>query len=115
VAGGGMRQAGLLAAAGLFAINHNVQRLAEDHANAELLARGLKDLPQLTVRYEENQTNMVFVTVGDSDVAGLTDRLRAENIVVSPGTNMRLVTHLDISREDVESVVDVFHDHFRQS
>ena len=113
VAGGGMRQAGILAAAGLFSLNHNVQRLAEDHANAHLLARGLQDLPQLTVRYEDNQTNMVFVTVAEEDVTGLTERLRAENIIVSPGTHMRLVTHLDITTEDVESVVDVFHDHFR--
>ncbi|SHO47444.1 low-specificity L-threonine aldolase [Desulfopila aestuarii] len=113
VAGGGMRQAGILAAAGLFSLNHNVQRLAEDHANAHLLARGLQDLPQLTVRYEDNQTNMVFVTVADEDVTGLTERLRTENIIVSPGTQMRLVTHLDITTEDVESVIDVFHDHFR--
>lgn len=115
VAGGGMRQAGILAAAGLFALNHNVQRLAEDHANACLLARGLGDIPQLTVRYEENQTNMVFITLAAEDVSGLTERLHAENILVSPGVQMRLVTHLDVTTEDVESVIDVFHDHFRQS
>lgn len=113
VAGGGMRQAGILAAAGLYALNHHVQRLADDHANAYLLARGLQDIPQLTVRYEDSQTNMVFVTVPESEAGPLAERLRSESIIISPGTTIRLVTHLDISTEDIESVIDVFHDHFR--
>jgi len=112
VAGGGMRQAGILAAAGLFALNNHVQRLEEDHANAHLLARGLMDLPQLTVHYGATQTNMVFVTVPAGDVADLTERLRAENIIITPGPELRLVTHLDITTDDVKRVVAVCHKHF---
>ena len=114
VAGGGMRQAGILAAAGLYALNHHVERLAEDHANARLLAHGLGELPQLNVRYEATQTNMVFVSVPEKDVAHLTGKLQAEGIVITPGAQLRLVTHLDVTTADVEQVVRVFHDYYRQ-
>ena len=114
VAGGGMRQAGLLAAAGLYALDNHVERLAEDHANARLLAAGLADLPQLTVDYGENQTNMVFVTLPAPAAEGFAERLAAENILINPGSQLRLVTHLDIGREDIERVISIFHNHFRQ-
>ena len=114
VAGGGMRQAGILAAAGLYALNHHVERLAEDHANARLLAHGLGELSQLNVRYEATQTNMAFVSVPEKDVAHLTGKLQAEGIVITPGAQLRLVTHLDVTTADVEQVVRVFHDYYRQ-
>jgi len=112
VAGGGMRQAGMLAAAGLYALHHHVERLTEDHDNARLLAGKLRELPQITVRYEENQTNMVFVTIPPEDVAPLTEMLREKGILINPGTELRLVTHLDVSTEDVEQTAALFRDYF---
>lgn len=112
VAGGGMRQAGILAAAGLYALNYHVERLAEDHRNAALLAQGLQQLPELQVCFEENQTNMVFVTTPAEDVKPLARRLQANGIVITPGAHLRLVTHLDIDRADIERVVTVFNDYF---
>lgn len=112
MAGGGMRQAGILAAAGLYALDHHVTRLKDDHANASLLAHGLLDLPQLTVRYGPTQTNMVFVTVAAQELDTLYQRLRGADILVSPGQPLRLVTHLDVSRADIERVVAVFQHHF---
>jgi threonine aldolase len=113
VAGGGLRQAGILAAAGLYALNHQVERLGEDHRNAWLLAQGLQEIPQLSVRYEESQTNMVFVTVPGQEVMPLAERLQSEGIIISPGSQLRLVTHLDVTTGDVEKVVDVCRTHFR--
>jgi threonine aldolase len=89
ILGGAMRQAGVLAAAGLYALENNVERLAEDHANAERLAWGLKDLGY---EAEGPHTNMVFVTVPE----GLTDHLIKNGILVLSGPRLRLVTHLDV-------------------
>ena len=111
VAGGGMRQAGILAAAGLFALEHNVARLADDHANARALAAGLVDLAGIKV--EPPHTNMVFVHVGREHGAELPRFLRSRGIVVLPGETLRLVTHLDVDAADVPFVVDAFRDYFR--
>lgn len=107
VTGGGMRQAGILAAACLYALDNNVQRLAEDHANAERLARGLRELGNM-VQVEEPQTNMVFVRVAHADPVALADKLREHAIVVTPAPVMRLVTHLDVSPADIERVTEAF-------
>lgn len=111
VAGGGMRQAGVLAAAGRYAIEHNYTRLADDHANAIALAAGLADLVGLTV--EPPQTNMVFVRLPHDHAADLPRFLAGRGIVVLPGETMRLVTHLDVSASDVPFVVGAFRDYFR--
>lgn len=115
VAGGGMRQAGILAAAGLYALNYHVERLAEDHRNAELLAHKLQLLPQLQVRFEESQTNMVFVTIQAQDAAPLAAWLQKNGIIISPGTILRMVLHLDVTSEDVEQVAKAFIDYFAAS
>ncbi len=112
VAGGGMRQAGILAAAGLHALNYHVERLAEDHQNAELLASGLRLLPQLKVDFEENQTNMVFVTIPHKDAAPLATWLQDNGIITTAGANLRLVLHLDISSDDISMVINAFKDYF---
>lgn len=112
VAGGGMRQAGLLAAAGLYALNHNVKRLADDHANARRLAERIQQTTPLEVRYEKSQTNMVFLTIPDSEVAPLAQTLKESRILINPGKQLRLVTHLDISSEDVERVIETFSKYF---
>ncbi len=100
VAGGGMRQAGFLAAAGLYSLRHHIQRLVEDHENAAYLAEILANIEDITVH--ETQTNMVFVDIFRHDVAPLAEALKQQQILINPGTPLRLVTHLDISKQDVE-------------
>lgn len=101
ILGGVMRQAGVLAAAGLYALEHNIARLAEDHAHAKHLARGLASLG-----YEvaEPQTNMVFGQAPD----GLADFLNANGVRVLPGARMRLVTHLDVDAAGIEHALQAF-------
>ena len=100
--GGGMRQAGVLAAAAKLALTEQVERLAEDHDNARLLAKELAQLDGFEVDLDRVQTNMVFVTLaGQVDAKALAAGLREQGILVTPGATLRLVTHKDISREDV--------------
>ncbi|KGD95797.1 threonine aldolase [Achromobacter sp. RTa] len=103
--GGGLRQAGVLAAACLYALEHNVERLAEDHENARLLAEGLGGIPGVKVLSQD--TNMVFVQVEPALCDGLTAALDAQNIKMRAvyGGPTRLVTHLDISADDVRRAV----------
>jgi threonine aldolase len=110
ILGGGMRQAGVLAAAGLYALEHNVERLAEDHANAERLARGLEDAG---LKVEPVQTNMVFVEVPREHVGALGRHLEAKGIVALAGPRMRLVTHLDLDAGAIDQTVGVFQSFFR--
>ncbi|OEC36126.1 L-threonine aldolase [Pseudomonas cuatrocienegasensis] len=102
--GGGMRQAGMLAAAGLYALQHQVERLADDHAHAEQLAAGLRELGWVV---EPVQTNMVYVQAGEQ-----ADALKAfcaqQGIQLSAAPRLRMVTHLDISAEDVRRVIEAF-------
>lgn len=112
VLGGGMRQAGILAAAGIHALQHNIARLAEDHAHAAQLAKGLSEVDQLQVEYQEAQTNMVFLTVPSRHVEPLASFLLDNNIRITPGTRIRLVTHLDVSFEDIERVTAACRAHF---
>jgi threonine aldolase len=100
--GGGMRQSGVLAAACLYALEHNVTRLAEDHANAQRLAQALRGIAQLKVLSQA--TNMVFVRVPVEDCAKLEAYLRKEGIVASVTPETRLVTHLDVTAADVDRV-----------
>ncbi len=102
--GGGMRQAGVLAAAGLYALQHQVQRLAEDHANAARLGSALAELGYSA---EPVQSNMVYVQLGER--AGTVKAFMAERgIAVSAAPRLRLVTHLDVSAEQIERVVEAF-------
>jgi threonine aldolase len=101
ILGGAMRQAGVLAAAGLYALENNVERLAEDHANAVRLAQGLKELGY---DVDGPHTNMVFVQVPE----GLTDHLAGNGILVLSGRRLRLVTHLDVDAAGIERALDAF-------
>jgi threonine aldolase len=103
--GGGMRQAGVLAAAVLHALDHHIDRLAEDHANARRLADGLQGLPG--VQCEMPQTNIVFVDVAPERAHGVVDRARAQGVLCTGLYRLRLVTHLDVSRPDVDRAIDV--------
>ena len=102
--GGGMRQAGMLAAAGLYALQHQVARLAEDHANAERLAAGLRELGYAV---ESVQTNMVYAQVGEQ--AGALKAFCAERgIKLTAAPRLRMVTHLDIAAADIDQVLAAF-------
>jgi threonine aldolase len=103
--GGTMRQVGILAAAGLYAIDHNVERLAQDHANAQRLAQGLADLG---LAVDPVQTNMVFVAIPRQSVAALERHLQAHGVVAIAGPKMRLVTHLDVSAADIDRAIGAF-------
>jgi len=107
--GGSLRQAGVCAAACLYALDHNVDRLAEDHANARALARGLADLPGITV--EEPETNLVFF---DTSGAGITAeelgrRLRVEGVAISAMGRYRgrACTHLDVDLAGIQLALQV--------
>jgi threonine aldolase len=102
--GGGMRQAGGLAAAALYALDHQVERLAEDHANAEALGRGLSELGYAI---EPVQTNMVYVGIGEQ-AGALGEHLAERGIRVSPAARLRLVTHLDVKNADIPRIVEAF-------
>ncbi|MGF1630727.1 MAG: threonine aldolase family protein [Kiloniellaceae bacterium] len=107
--GGAMRQAGIIAAAGVYALEHNVERLAEDHANARLLAESLRNLPGVSVDPETVETNIVFFDIAGSGMTAdpFCDALKAKGVDLGgAGTRIRAVTHLDISRADIEAAVE---------
>jgi threonine aldolase len=104
--GGAMRQAGIVAAAALYALDHNVDRIAEDHARARRLAEGLVDAG-VSVDLDQVETNFVQVDVGP-DRAEAIDRIKAEGVLVSTTvhpTIARAVTHLDISDEEIDTAI----------
>lgn len=108
--GGGMRQAGLLAGAGLYALEHQVERLAQDHANAQALGEGLR---ALGYSVEPVQTNMVYAQVGEQ--AGALKSFFAERgVKLTAAARLRMVTHLDVSADDINQVLKGFAD-FKQS
>jgi threonine aldolase len=110
--GGTMRQVGILGAAGLYALEHNVDRLAEDHANAERLARGLA---KLGLAVDPVQTNMVFVNVPKDSAAELKRHLDANGIRTLGGTKMRLVTHLDVDAQGIDRALAAFSGFFAKA
>ncbi len=104
--GGGMRQAGVLAAAGLIALEEMPARLCQDHENARFLADALSRIPGIRVTHEV-QTNIVIFDVAGTGLSGadLSARLKSRGVLINAvrGTVMRLVTHLDVSRADCET------------
>jgi threonine aldolase len=105
MAGGAMRQSGVLAAAALHALDHHVARLADDHANARRLADGLQGLRGVSVAAP--QTNIVFVDLAPDKPADIVARLAARGVLATGLYRLRLVTHLDVSREDIERALPV--------
>ncbi|MGH8691549.1 MAG: low-specificity L-threonine aldolase [Burkholderiales bacterium] len=108
ILGGGMRQAGVIAAAGLYALEHNVERLRLDHENAEKLARGLREL-KLDAALN---TNMVLVKIPADRAQQLADELKKKQILVLPRAPMRLVTHLDVDAAGMDRAVGAFRSFF---
>ena len=113
--GGGMRQAGIIAAAGLIALTENVERLADDHANARRLAEGLADIDELEFNSDEVQTNMFFVDLPVAQIDALHKHLASHGVIISSGNPVRLVTHLDISTADIDRAIAAFKSYFAGS
>jgi threonine aldolase len=119
--GGGMRQAGILAAAGIYALEHHVTRLADDHRNARRLAEGIQGIPGLTLGAEGDlgrlpETNLVYFQVDGGalrdrsfDARTLSRRLRDRGVLANPlgshAGQMRMVTHLDVTRPDIDQAI----------
>ena len=101
--GGGMRQAGILAAAGRYAIANHIPRLVEDHENAARLAAGLAK--HRALRVAPPQTNMVFVDVEEAIAAALAAQLEADGVRPYGTTRQRWCTHLDVAREDIDRAI----------
>ncbi len=111
--GGAMRQAGILAAAGIYALQNHVERLAEDHANARLLAEGLAETPGIGLDPAEVETNIVFFDVQNTGMtaAAFTEALLAEGVRMGAvgRYRVRAVTHLDVTRQDIERAIQAVH------
>jgi threonine aldolase len=107
--GGGMRQSGLLAAAALHAIDHHIERLADDHALARRLAEGLSGLPGLTV--EPPQTNIVFADLQGPRASGLMAHLKSRGVLATGLYRLRFVTHLDVDADGVDRAIAAVREH----
>jgi len=108
VLGGGMRQAGVLAAAGLIALEETPKRLHEDHENAKRLAEGLAELPGIKIDPEKVVTNIIIFDVSDTGTTAdeICARLRERGILASGfGSSIRMVTHYDVSRADIDKAL----------
>ncbi|ATY81472.1 low-specificity L-threonine aldolase [Aeromonas veronii] len=106
--GGGMRQAGILAQAGLFALEQHVTRLADDHRRAKRLAERLAALPGIELDLSLVQSNMVFLRLREGESAPLLAFMKERGILFSGYGELRLVTHLQINDDDIEEVIDAF-------
>lgn len=110
--GGGMRQVGILAAAGIYAIDNNFPRLAQDHEHAKFFARALAEIPGLKVDLATVETNIVVIDISPSGLAvsEAVLKLKAEGVLVVPfgAQRIRAVAHLDATREDFETALSVF-------
>ena len=111
--GGGMRQAGILAAAAIYALENNVERLADDHQNAKLLAELISNAPGLRIEPSNVETNIIYLRLDPDeacvDAPGLAAAMRRHGVLaLAMGSHgMRLVTHLDVSREEVQRAADI--------
>jgi threonine aldolase len=110
--GGGMRQGGVLAAAGLHALEHHVARLAEDHARARRLADGLQGLAGLVV--QPPQSNMVFAEVRGERANGLVEHLRSRGVLAIGLYQLRFVTHLDVDDDGIDRAVAAVREHLER-
>ena len=108
LAGGGMRQAGVLAAAAMHALDHHVARLADDHANARRIAEGLQGLQGVSVA--PPQSNIVFIDLAADKPNDVVARLRESGVLATGLYKLRLVTHLDVSGDDIERALPILRD-----
>ena len=111
--GGAMRQVGIIAAGAMYAVEHNIERMAEDHRNARALAEAVAELPGISVDIDSVQTNIVVMEVEKAKYIAqqITDELKKHNILILAigPDKLRAVTHLDVSEEGIRTAVEVFH------
>ena len=113
--GGGTRQAGILAAAGIYALDHHINRLAVDHELAQMLADELEQIQEINVQPAIQRTNMVFISIPSRTIDQLSGFMRAQGIILTVDSNpIRLVTHLDIDEKAITKTVNQFKEFFRQ-
>jgi threonine aldolase len=114
--GGSLRQAGVCAAACIYALDHNVERLADDHANARALARGLAQIPGITV--EEPETNLVFFDISGTGMTAddLATQVRRDGLMLSTvgRYRVRACTHLDVDRAGIDTALEVIRHSLRR-
>ena len=110
--GGGMRQVGIIAAAGIYALDHHIERLREDHENAKRLALGLKEIKGVSIHPEHVETNIIIfdITGAGKTALQVRDEMKKEGVLIHAlgKTQIRLVTHLDVSREDIDTALKLF-------
>ena len=108
--GGGMRQSGMLAAAGLYALDNNIERLSEDHSRARILAEAIEKMPNFSVDLDAVQSNMVYVNCLESDSNQIMGRLsqRGVDVLDESESIVRAVVHLHITDEDIERAIGAF-------
>lgn len=113
--GSAMRQSGVIAAAGIVALENMVERLADDHSNARKLAKGLAEIPGVNVDPEAFPTNLLFIRVNPELSSSLAEKLRERGVSVNdrPGGIWRLVTHADVSSDDIDYALETFGETFR--
>jgi len=109
--GGGMRQIGYLAAAGIYALDHNVERLAEDHVNAKRLAEALSEFKSFKIDPKNVQTNIIHFDIieGGMDSKVVVNKLKGKGVLVLPqsGRSIRVVTHLGVDKDDIEELISI--------
>ena len=110
MAGGGLRQTGLMAACALHALDHHVERLAQDHALAQRLAQGLQGIAGMSVR--SAQTNIVFIDVQNGRGQALRDFLQQQGVLITGSIGLRWVTHLDVDEAGVDHAIAVVRQFF---
>jgi threonine aldolase len=110
--GGGMRQVGIIAAAGIYALDHHLERLKEDHQNAKYLALGLKEFKGVSIDPEHVETNIIIFNIADTGAVAheVTEAMKKKGVLIHPigKTQIRLVTHLDVNRKDIETALKAF-------
>ena len=108
--GGGMRQSGMLAAAGIYALDNNIERLSEDHSRARVLAEAIEKMPNFSVDLDAVQSNMVYVNCLESDSKQIMGRLsqRGVDVLDESESIVRAVVHLHITDEDIERAIGAF-------
>jgi threonine aldolase len=110
--GGGMRQAGIIAAAGIYALDHHLERLKEDHQNARRLALGLKEMKGVSIDPGQVETNIIISSIADPGMTApqMAEAMKKNGVLIHPigKTQIRLVTHLDVSHEDIEVALEAF-------
>jgi len=108
--GGGMRQAGIIAAAGNYALDNNIARLSEDHTRARRLAEAIEQMPIFSVDLEQVQTNMVYIGCKQGQADDIVSRLSKEGVdaLTIDDSSIRVVTHLHITDEDIDRAINAF-------